>query len=114
MLLENQVRILPGNVYLAEALTFQFVDLHYAFKFMYTQKNMRSQNSVGFPNNILLIEMLLKRALRETLFNPTPLNRPIVCRGPSFKWAEMTRFRIVQYFLCIYIFMSCVVHLRSI
>ena len=41
----------------------QFVDLHYAFIFMYTQKNMRSQNSVGFPNNILFIDRLLKNQI---------------------------------------------------
>ena len=56
---------------------------------------MRSQNSVGFPYNILLIEMLLKSQI--ILFNPTTLIRLIVCmgrvcRGPTLKWAEMTRF----------------------
>ena len=60
---------------------------------------MRSQNSVGFPY-ILLIEMLLKSPnLRETWFNPTTLIRLIVsrgrvCRGPTLKWAEITRFRL--------------------
>ena len=49
--------MLTGNVYLAEELTFQFRGLT---QFIYIHENMRSQNSVGFPSNILLIEMLLQ------------------------------------------------------
>ena len=49
-------------MYLVEDLTFQFVDLTMHL-YSYTQKNKRSQNSLGFPNNILFIEMLLKNQI---------------------------------------------------
>ena len=55
--------MLPGNMYLAENLTFQIHGLRqFIYIHIYTE-NMRSQNSVGFPNNILLIEMLLKNQI---------------------------------------------------
>ena len=48
-------------MYLAEELTFQFRGLtQFIYIHVRIHKNMRSQNSVGFPYNILLIEMLLK------------------------------------------------------
>ena len=40
--------------------------------------------------------------LRETLFNPTTLIRLMVCmgrvcRGPTLKWAELTRFQFLSH-----------------
>ena len=48
--------MLPGNLYLADELIFQFRGLTQSF----IHKNIGSQNSVGFPCNILSIEMLHK------------------------------------------------------
>ena len=49
--------MLPGNLYLADKLIFQFRGLT---QYSFIHKNMGSQNSVGFPCNILSIEMLHK------------------------------------------------------
>ena len=50
-------------MFLAEDSTFQICGhTYFIYIHVYTE-NFRSQNSVGFPNNILLIEMLLKNTI---------------------------------------------------
>ena len=52
--------MLPGNMFLAEDSTFQICGVtHFIYIHVYTEK-YEVTDSVGFPNNILLIEILLK------------------------------------------------------
>ena len=52
--------MLPGKMFLAEDSTFQICGVpHFSYIYVYTE-NYEVTDSVRFPNNILIIEMLFK------------------------------------------------------